>query len=70
MIKTRELLRAKLKQRLPEGEAIPPLTAIETVLCEIIDEMRHASKSRLVDIPMTNFSHLAVGESASKEDAA
>lgn len=39
-MRTREILRARLKALLPSGEAIPPMTAIETLLCDVIDDLR------------------------------
>ncbi len=39
-MKTREIIHARIKALLPEGATVPPLTAIETLLCEAIDEVR------------------------------
>lgn len=45
-MRTKEWLRAELRNRLPLNEPLPPLTAVETLLCEAID--------RLSGIPIKN----------------
>lgn len=40
MLKTREIIHSRIKNLLPEGDTVPPLTAIETLLCEVCDDLR------------------------------
>lgn len=43
-MKTKEFIHAQLLHCLPDGESIPPFTAVESLLCEAID--------RLVPVPI------------------
>ncbi len=38
-MRTKELIKAELRNRLPHNEPMPPFTAIETLICEAIDRL-------------------------------
>lgn len=40
-MRTAEFVRSELKRRIPLGDPVPPLTAVETLICEAIDRLKH-----------------------------
>lgn len=40
MLKTKDIIHARIKNLLPEGGTVPPLNAVDTILCEVFDDLR------------------------------
>jgi hypothetical protein len=60
-MRTKDIVRAKLKARLPD-EAVPPFTAVETLIMEAIDEMKNASNSKIYAHEMERLNTSILGK--------